>query len=234
MEALNNAPGCDTVTGQRSRDIRLVIYASVYSLCLHFDLESWRAFIELLTHHIALQIALIYWWDYLRSKSFHSYLSHRPTKNFSEREREANIARNRALLEQLELKQAVDSLGFSAKAPPKTKAKPVQPAKKVKKEAEAPRRQSARLRSSAAIDPDESPSKKRKREVGAETLSIHPSYEKCRQRNRNDLPRKLKTELSFRSANDFPNGHAITTWILSLSWMKTLQRSRLCPMFYKI
>lgn len=90
--------------------------------------------------------------------------------NFSEREREANIARNRALLEQLELKQAVDSLGFPAKAPPKTKAKPVQPTKKVKKEAEAPRRQSARLRSSAAIDPDESPSKKRKREVSTETL----------------------------------------------------------------
>ncbi|KAF9265426.1 WD40 repeat-like protein [Marasmius fiardii PR-910] len=88
-----------------------------------------------------------------------------------ELEREANIARNRAILEQLELKQAVEDLGFRSKSqpPPKTKAKPIQPAKKAKKEqseVEGPRRQSARLRN--IIDPDESPAKKRKREAEIE------------------------------------------------------------------
>ncbi|KAG7092509.1 hypothetical protein E1B28_008860 [Marasmius oreades] len=85
-----------------------------------------------------------------------------------ELEREANIARNRAILEQLELKQAVDELGFpeKSKPPPKTKAKPIQPTKKAKKEqseVEGPRRQSARLRH--IVDPNESPAKKRKREA---------------------------------------------------------------------
>lgn len=83
-------------------------------------------------------------------------------------EREANIARNRALLEQLELTQAVASLPSKApKAEPK--AKPVQPSKRSKasKEAEAPRRQSARLRR-GAVDPNEAPSQKRKREAKEE------------------------------------------------------------------
>ncbi|KAJ8078833.1 hypothetical protein PM082_013116 [Marasmius tenuissimus] len=87
-----------------------------------------------------------------------------------ELEREANIARNKALLEQLELKQAVEELGFPSKpkGPPKTKAKPIQPAKKAKKEAVdvEPRRQSARLRN--VIDPNESSSRKRKREAEIE------------------------------------------------------------------
>ncbi|KAF9013865.1 WD40-repeat-containing domain protein [Cyathus striatus] len=91
-----------------------------------------------------------------------------------ELEREANIARNRALLEQLELKQAVDGLGLP---PPKgkskssaTKGKPVQPAKRKREREplpEAPRRQSARLRKNV-IDPNESPGQRRKREREAE------------------------------------------------------------------
>ncbi|KAE9409689.1 WD40 repeat-like protein [Gymnopus androsaceus JB14] len=102
-----------------------------------------------------------------------------------EREREQNIARNRALLEQLELKQAVDALGFTTKqAPPKTKAKPVQSTKKVKKEAEAeaPRRQSARLRGSTSIDPNETPSKKRKREAEEEERLAKEAEEQERER----------------------------------------------------
>ncbi|KAJ7581437.1 WD40-repeat-containing domain protein [Mycena floridula] len=81
-------------------------------------------------------------------------------------EREANIARNKALLEQLELKQAVEGLGFPAKPVPATKAKPIQPAKRTPRqsEVEGPRRQSARLRG-GPVDPDETPAKKRKREA---------------------------------------------------------------------
>lgn len=94
------------------------------------------------------------------------------TTLYSELEREANIARNRALLEQLELKDAVAALGVSAKhrPPPKPKAKPVPAAKRVKRELseEAPRRQSARLRKSEAIDPNETPAQKRKRLAQAE------------------------------------------------------------------
>ena len=56
------------------------------------------------------------------------------------------------------------------KSQPKTKAKPIQPSKRAKRERgeiAAPRRQSARLRGSI-LDPDESPSKKRKREAEEE------------------------------------------------------------------
>ncbi|KAF8447319.1 WD40-repeat-containing domain protein [Boletus edulis BED1] len=89
-----------------------------------------------------------------------------------EQEREANIARNRALLEQLELKDAVAALGVSVKPKPapKPKAKPVQAAKRVKRESteEAPRRQSARLRKDDAVDPNETPAQRRKRLAEAE------------------------------------------------------------------
>jgi WD repeat-containing protein 76 len=88
-------------------------------------------------------------------------------KSAYELEREANIARNKALLEQLALKQAVDSLGFppKSKPAPKPTAKPVQSKrpKKEKVEPDAPRRQSLRLKN--PVDPDENPSQKRKREV---------------------------------------------------------------------
>lgn len=90
------------------------------------------------------------------------------TTRYSEQEREANIARNRALLEQLELKDAVATLGVppKPKPAPKPKAKPIPDAKRVKRELteEAPRRQSARLRKiEDVIDPNETPAQKRKR-----------------------------------------------------------------------
>lgn len=88
------------------------------------------------------------------------------TARHSEREREANIARNRALLEQLELKDAVATLGVSVKSKPapEHKAKPIPAAKRVKREskAEVPRRQSARLRKDV-VDPNETRAQKRKR-----------------------------------------------------------------------
>ncbi|KAF9464748.1 WD40 repeat-like protein [Collybia nuda] len=88
-------------------------------------------------------------------------------------EREANIARNRALLEELELKQAVVDLGIprtETKVSPVTKAKPVQSSRRPrpeKLEAEAPRRQSLRLRKET-VDPNESPSKRKRREAELE------------------------------------------------------------------
>ncbi|THH08660.1 hypothetical protein EW146_g8923 [Bondarzewia mesenterica] len=95
-------------------------------------------------------------------------------KTAYELEREANIARNRALLEQLELKEAVAELGMPAKhkasPQPKTRAKPVQPGKRKRNRElvqEPPRRQSSRLRG-WSIDPNESPEKRRKREQEAE------------------------------------------------------------------
>lgn len=89
------------------------------------------------------------------------------TIGYSEQEREANIARNRALLEQLELKDAVATLGVSVKPKPapKPKAKPVPATRRVKRELteEAPRRQSARLRKDLLVDPNETPAQRRKR-----------------------------------------------------------------------
>jgi len=92
-------------------------------------------------------------------------------RHSSELERQANIARNKALLEELELADAVNNIGFSKKSSPppkaKSKAKPVQPAKRAKREVvedPGPRRQSARLKRSAD-DPNESPQKKRARLV---------------------------------------------------------------------
>ncbi|KAL4077073.1 WD40-repeat-containing domain protein [Scleroderma yunnanense] len=85
-----------------------------------------------------------------------------------EKEREANIARNRALLEQLDLKDASTSLGVPSKPAPKPKAKPIQPAKKLKREHidRVPRRQSARLQKEV-IDPNETPAQRRRRETEA-------------------------------------------------------------------
>lgn len=81
----------------------------------------------------------------------------------SEEEREANIARNRALLAQLDVTLDIPKPVVKEK----TKAKPVQLAKKrVKREEKLvlPVRQSTRLRRGAP-DPNETPEKKRKREV---------------------------------------------------------------------
>ncbi|KAG2078259.1 WD40 repeat-like protein [Suillus decipiens] len=84
-------------------------------------------------------------------------------------EREANIARNRALLEELDLKDAVTQLGIppKPKPSPRKRAKPIQPAKKVKREhlevVEPPRRQSARLKKEV-VDPNETAAQKKQRE----------------------------------------------------------------------
>ena len=90
----------------------------------------------------------------------------------SEQEREANIARNRALLEQLELKDAVATLGVPVKQKPaqKPKARPIPAARRVKRELseEAPRRQSARLRKDVSVDPNETPAQRRRRVAEAE------------------------------------------------------------------
>ncbi|KAF8478549.1 WD40 repeat-like protein [Russula ochroleuca] len=95
-------------------------------------------------------------------------------KTAYELEREAKIARNRALIEQLDLKNAAASVtgpttktktSAKPKPPPKPKAKPVQPIKREKRTVDdTPRRVSARLRKSTTIDPDETPARKRKRE----------------------------------------------------------------------
>ncbi|KAG6900852.1 hypothetical protein C0993_009970 [Termitomyces sp. T159_Od127] len=123
--------------------------------------------------------------------------------NLAEKEREANIARNRALLEELELKQAVAGLGFTpsaSKSTSKSKPQPVQSKKRVKKvvlDAEIPRRQSSRLKR-AAVDPDESPLKRQKREAELELLRAQEAEarleaeERARMANR---PRRHDLEL---------------------------------------
>ncbi|KAF8964048.1 WD40-repeat-containing domain protein, partial [Flammula alnicola] len=84
-----------------------------------------------------------------------------------ELEREANIAKNRALFEDLGLKEAVRDLSASsAKAAAKSKAKPVQ-AKRVKRErpeVEAPRRQSSRLLTKFHENINETPEERKLRE----------------------------------------------------------------------
>lgn len=104
--------------------------------------------------------------------------------HLSELERQANIARNKALLEELELEDAVKNIGIPKKQPPpppkaKARAKPVQPAKRLKREVAedpGPRRQSARLKRSAD-DPNEGPEKKRARLVRAllDSVAVIPS-----------------------------------------------------------
>lgn len=78
----------------------------------------------------------------------------------SERERLANIARNREILAQLGIVDAASAIKSQAQ----TKAKPIQPRVKKSKEPPRPTRQSTRLRR-GPVDPDESPQAKRKREV---------------------------------------------------------------------
>ncbi|KAJ7235456.1 WD40-repeat-containing domain protein [Mycena haematopus] len=85
-----------------------------------------------------------------------------------ELERERNIARNKALLEQLQLRQAVESLvPAKAKTATKSQAKPVQSAKNKRSREEVPegpRRKSARLRKET-VDPNESSSQRKRREA---------------------------------------------------------------------
>lgn len=87
-----------------------------------------------------------------------------------ELDREANIARNRALMEGLE----VISSGFGT-VKEKSAAKPVQPAKRKRKE-EVPRRQSARLRK-VVVPSNETPAQKKKREAEEEAFRIKQEEE---------------------------------------------------------
>ncbi|KAK0450927.1 WD40 repeat-like protein [Armillaria borealis] len=119
-------------------------------------------------------------------------------------DREANIARNRALLEELELKQAVEGLGFPTKPTKneaKKKAQPVQPSKRkqTKTEDHEPtvRRQSARLRN--VTDPNESPSRKRKREAELEEQRAKEAEERIEAEERARIakrPRHQDLELA--------------------------------------
>ena len=85
----------------------------------------------------------------------------RITTRYGEQERETNIARNRALLEQLELKDVVATFGVPEKSIPAVKSVKCELAE------EAPRRQSARLQKDV-VDPNETPAQKRKRMAEAE------------------------------------------------------------------
>ncbi|KAJ6630858.1 WD40-repeat-containing domain protein [Mycena sp. CBHHK59/15] len=85
-------------------------------------------------------------------------------------EREKNIARNKALLEQLQLKQAVEDLVPAQSKAAKSQVKPIQPRKPKRpreETTEGPRRQSARLRKEI-VDPNESPTKRKRREAEME------------------------------------------------------------------
>ncbi|KAL0946835.1 hypothetical protein HGRIS_013003 [Hohenbuehelia grisea] len=142
-----------------------------------------------------------------------------PPKSQYELDREANIARNRALLEQLELKQAVASLGMAAKPapPPKTTAKPIQPkVKRPKKEkveaAEAPRRQSSRLTRKGVVNPDETPAQKRKREAEEEERRAKEAEERLEAEERERQAKRprheeldLQTLAAGEDADDLPH-----------------------------
>ncbi|KAI6128280.1 WD40-repeat-containing domain protein [Pisolithus thermaeus] len=106
-------------------------------------------------------------------------------------EREANIARNRALLEELGLKDTSTSLGLPPKHTPKAKAKPGQPAKRPKREhvEQAPRRLSARLRKEV-IDPHETPTQRRKREAEAKKRKREEEEERIAAEERAKLAKR--------------------------------------------
>ncbi|KAJ7774894.1 WD40-repeat-containing domain protein [Mycena metata] len=114
-----------------------------------------------------------------------------------ELERQKNIDRNKALLEQLQLRQAVQDLvpakPKAPKAPAKSQAKPVQStkAKRPREEtSEGPRRQSARLRQ--VIDPDESPSKRQKREAELEERRAVEAEERMQAEERARIARTAR------------------------------------------
>ncbi|TFK76374.1 WD40 repeat-like protein [Pluteus cervinus] len=128
------------------------------------------------------------------------------SKSTYELEREANIARNKALLEQLDMKQALTDLSLPKSKvieKPKPTAKPVQPAKKVKERVkekiEPPRRQSTRLQKSV-VDPNETPAKKRKREAELEEQRAKEAEERLvaeEQERHAKRPRHYDLELSL-------------------------------------
>ncbi|CAK5277400.1 unnamed protein product [Mycena citricolor] len=123
-----------------------------------------------------------------------------------ELERERNIARNKALLEQLQLKQAVHDL-----APPtatsKSQAKPVQ-SSRTKKPREAPtdgpRRQSSRLRGTV-VDPNETPKAKKRRLAEMEEQRALEAEERIQEQERERLakrPRHMELDLATLAENE--------------------------------
>ncbi|KAI5123334.1 hypothetical protein M0805_001759 [Coniferiporia weirii] len=122
-----------------------------------------------------------------------------------ELERQANIARNQALLEALNIKEAAAGLisKKSATEAVKSKAKPIQPRKRARPASaiQEPRRQSLRLRKEA-IDPNESPAQKRRREAEAE------------KRRRAEEDERLQAEERARQARK-PRHHDLDLKVLS-------------------
>lgn len=85
----------------------------------------------------------------------------------SEQEREATIQRNRALLEGLGIQEAAVALAKDLEPPKKPRTSTGVKKQKRSREddkVEAPRRQSLRLRKEV-VDPNESPSRRKRREV---------------------------------------------------------------------
>lgn len=108
----------------------------------------------------------------------------------SERERQANIARNRALLAQLDLSDAAAAISVKTKST----AKPIQPRVKKPKEPAMPTRQSTRLRKTP-IDPNETPAAKRKREVSHIVLFRRLiAFEPCLKRDDEERRRREEEE----------------------------------------
>ena len=105
-------------------------------------------------------------------------------ESYSELERQANIARNRALMEGLEINQISKAIGI-AKA--KRTAKPRQLVKRKQKE-KAPRRRSVRLRNVALVS-IETPARKKKREVSY--FYCFPNFWNCDLQKANVMLHKL-------------------------------------------
>ncbi|EIW85143.1 WD40 repeat-like protein [Coniophora puteana RWD-64-598 SS2] len=132
-----------------------------------------------------------------------------------EKEREANIARNRAILEQLDLKDAASQLGVPAKSKSQTKpkAKPVQPKKRPRQESEpvAPRRQSARLMKEV-IDLNESPVTKQKREAERERIAKQAEQERLEAEERERIAKRPRhQDLDLFTTLGEQNGTDIAT-----------------------
>ena len=127
-------------------------------------------------------------------------------------EREANIARNRALLAALDVTADLPQLVKQNK-PAKSSAKPVRPAKRTKRERDSPLpvRQSARLRRTV-VGPKETPAQKRKREVFLLTyMLVRRTDAASRKRRKRDVQRRRKNASKQRRKRGKPSDHAIMT-----------------------
>ncbi|KAF8522250.1 WD40 repeat-like protein [Hysterangium stoloniferum] len=119
--------------------------------------------------------------------------------------REENIAKNRALLEQLELKEAVAGLGFSSSKPkPDAAAKPVQSSFSKKRKASevvVPRRQSSRLTRVAKAS--ETPEERLKREREEETRRVQEETERlAREERERESKRPRHQDLDLLTMGD--------------------------------